>query len=165
MITEKAMNHMELIALQVGFSRREDYVWCRADTDKAEEFLQAELPDLISLASGNGEGVETLIRPLDSEWSHGHGAVGIRLVPMDIGMANQGFFCQCGKENTESGGHLAPFVVVVQGKRNAGVSLSTHPGVSELYVALRAQTMGSTGHSLQVKPCKCRRWHCGSPTA
>ena len=83
MITEKAMNHMELIAQQVGFSRREDYVWCRApisagdykgsstvavvfaDTDKAEEFLQAVLPDLISLASGDGEGVETLIRSLD----------------------------------------------------------------------------------------------------
>ena len=30
MITEKAMNHLELIAQQVGFSRREDYVWCGA---------------------------------------------------------------------------------------------------------------------------------------
>ena len=70
MITEKAMNHMELIAQEVGFSHRQDYVWCRADTDKAEEFLQAVLPDLISLASGNGAGVETLIRPLDSEWTH-----------------------------------------------------------------------------------------------
>ena len=97
MITEKAMNHLELIAQQVGFSRREDYVWCGApisagdykgsstvavvfaDADKAEEFLQAVLPDLISLASGDGEGVETLVRSLDSEWTHGHGAVVIIL--------------------------------------------------------------------------------------
>ena len=87
MITEKAMNHMELIAQEVGFSHRQDYVWCRApisagdykgsstvavvfaDTDKADEFLQAVLPDLISLASGDGEGVETVVRSLDSEWT------------------------------------------------------------------------------------------------
>ena len=35
MITEKAMNHLELIAQQVGFSRREDYVWCGAPISEA----------------------------------------------------------------------------------------------------------------------------------
>ena len=97
MITDKAMAHLREVAKHVGFSRNEDSVWCGdpisagdykgsstvavvfADTVKAEEFLQAALPDLISLASGDGEGVELVLRSLDSEWTQGHGAVVIIL--------------------------------------------------------------------------------------
>ena len=54
-----------------------------ADTDKAAEFIQAVLPDLISWGSGNGEGVETCVMSLDSDGQDGHAAM-VTILAVDL---------------------------------------------------------------------------------
>ena len=60
------------------------------------------LPDLISLASGDGEGVETVVRSLDSEWTHGHGAVAI-ILSVDLAHKDDGGCDDLVAETVEEG--------------------------------------------------------------
>ena len=107
MITDRAMEHMELIAQQVGFSLREDYAFrgtavsagdykgsstvavAFAGRDKAEAFIEAVMPDLISYATGDNEAVETRVVLLDTEWTQGHGAVAI-IIATDLAHKDDG---------------------------------------------------------------------------